>query len=205
MSVSTRISALNSRQVVPTAPVWRFRVEQYHQMIGLQILTEDDPVELLEGWIVQKMPKNPPHRAATKLTFNALAARVPNGWYVDTQEPITLEDSEPEPDVVVVQGKTRDYLDCHPGAGDVALVVEISEATLERDRTLKQRIYARTGIPIYWIVNLMDQQLEVYTKPDSRSEVPVYKQRQDYGFADQVGINIGGIEARPLAVRELFP
>lgn len=84
------------------------------------------------------MPKNPPHRAATKLTRNALEAIVPSGWYVDAQEPITLEDSEPEPDVVIVRGNTRDYLARHPGSQDLALVVEISDSTLERDRTSKK-------------------------------------------------------------------
>jgi Uma2 family endonuclease len=149
VSVSTQNDAINFQQIpaVPTEPVWRFSVEQYHQMICQSILTEDDPVELLEGWLTLKMPKNPPHRVATKLTRNILEKLVPNGWYVDTQEPITLDKSEPEPDIVIVRGDTRDYLDRHPGAKDIALVVEVSDSTLERDRTLKKRIYARANIP----------------------------------------------------------
>jgi hypothetical protein len=71
-------------------------------MIRAGILTDDDPVELLEGWLVPKMPKNPPHRITTRLTREALVGILPTGWYVDTQEPITTADSEPEPDVVVV-------------------------------------------------------------------------------------------------------
>ena len=82
---------------VPPEPVWRFSVEQYHEMIRTAILTADDQVELLEGWLIHKMPKNPPHRIATKLIQQALDAVIPSGWYVDSQEPITLEDSEPEP------------------------------------------------------------------------------------------------------------
>lgn len=62
---------------------------------------------------------------------------MPDGWYVDAQEPITLDDSEPEPDVVVVRGNTRDYLDRHPDPQDLALVVEVADSTLERDRTAK--------------------------------------------------------------------
>jgi hypothetical protein len=90
MSVSTQPNTPNFTETlaVPTEPVWRFSVPQYHQMIRLGILTEDDPVELLEGWIIHKMPKNPPHRAATKLTRNALEEIVPEGWYVDAQEPL---------------------------------------------------------------------------------------------------------------------
>jgi Uma2 family endonuclease len=90
-------------------------------MIHLGILSDDDPVELLEGWLIYKMPKNPSHRVTTKLTLKALEAIVPQGWYVDSQEPITLEDSEPEPDIAIVRGDTRDYLDRHLGASDIAL------------------------------------------------------------------------------------
>lgn len=207
MSVSTQPDAPNSRQtlVVPTEPVWRFSVAQYHQMIRLGILTEDDPVELLEGWIIQKMPKNPPHRAATKLTRNALEEIVPEGWYVDALRTITLLDSEPEPDVVVVRGNTRDYLDRHPGSQDLALVVEIADSTLERDRTSKKRLYARAGIRVYWIVNLPEQKLEVYTEPIDLPQEPTYQQRQDYSLPDEVSVAIEGREVGRLTVRDLLP
>ncbi len=207
MSVSTPRNTPNFTQnlTVPTEPVWRFSLAQYHEMIRLGILTEDDPVELLEGWIIQKMPKNPPHRAATKLTRNALEEIVPEGWYVDAQEPITLEDSEPEPDVVVVRGNTRDYLDRHPGSQDLALIVEIADSTLERDRTSKKRLYARAGIPVYWIVNLPEQKLEVYTEPINLAAVPTYQQRQDYNLSDEVAVVIEGQEVGRLTVRELLP
>jgi Uma2 family endonuclease len=136
-------------------------------MIAAGILTSDDPVELLDGWLVQKMAKNPPHRITTRLIREALESIIPDGWYVETQEPITLADSEPEPDVAVIRGDTRDYLDRHPGASEVALVVEVADSTLERDRSLKQQIYARAGISTYWIVNLVNFQLEIYTQPKS--------------------------------------
>ncbi|MBD2770999.1 Uma2 family endonuclease [Iningainema tapete] len=206
MSVSTQNGVINSlAPAVPTEPVWRFSVEQYHQMIRLGIFTSDDPVELLEGWIIQKMPKNPPHRAATKLTRNALEEIVPGGWYVDTQEPITLEDSEPEPDVVIVRGNTLDYLDRHPGAQDLALVVEIADSTLERDRTFKKRLYARAGIPVYWIVNLVEKQIEVYTKPINLPEEQTYQQRKDYSILDEIAVVIEGNEIGLLTVQDLLP
>nr|WP_273038111.1 Uma2 family endonuclease [Iningainema tapete] len=206
VSVSTQNGVINSlAPAVPTEPVWRFSVEQYHQMIRLGIFTSDDPVELLEGWIIQKMPKNPPHRAATKLTRNALEEIVPGGWYVDTQEPITLEDSEPEPDVVIVRGNTLDYLDRHPGAQDLALVVEIADSTLERDRTFKKRLYARAGIPVYWIVNLVEKQIEVYTKPINLPEEQTYQQRKDYSILDEIAVVIEGNEIGLLTVQDLLP
>ncbi len=134
-------------------------------MIRAGILTDDDPVELLDGWLVSKMPKNPPHCVVTRLIRQALERLVPAAWYVDTQEPLTTADSEPEPDVVVVRGETRQYLDRHPGPEDVGLVVEVADTTLQRDRTSKKRLYARAGIPVYWIVNLPESRCEVYSEP----------------------------------------
>ncbi|KYC43047.1 hypothetical protein WA1_13175 [Scytonema hofmannii PCC 7110] len=204
---STQNEAIDFQQIpaVPTEPIWRFSIEQYHQMICQGILTEDDPVELLEGWLIPKMPKNPPHRVATKLTRNILEKLVPDGWYVDTQEPITLDNSEPEPDVVIVRGDTRDYLDQHLGAKDIALVVEVSDSTLERDRTLKKRIYARANIPVYWIVNLIEQQVEVYTEPVNLSEEPTYQQRHDYQITETIPLFIAGCEIGRVSVQNLLP
>ena len=150
---------------IPSDTLWRLSVAQYHTMLHVGILEEGDRLELLEGILVAKMTKNPPHRISTKLIREALENITPDSWYVDSQEPITLVDSEPEPDVVIIRGKTTDYRDRHPVAVDVVLVIEVADSTLERDRTIKQRIYARAGIEIYWILNLRDRQLEVYTEP----------------------------------------
>src|SRR5436190_15644434 len=87
---------------IPDVPIYRLSVEQYHAMARAGILDEDAPAELLEGWLVQKMTKYPAHRVATHRVRRALERLVAVGWYVDSQEPITLPDSEPEPDVVVV-------------------------------------------------------------------------------------------------------
>jgi Uma2 family endonuclease len=185
--------------------VRRLRVDQYHAMARAGILGEDDPVELLEGLLVVKMPKNPPHRVATRLTESALEHLIPEGWYVDTRGPITTEDSEPEPDVVVVRGDPRRYLDRHPGPPDVALVTEVSDTTLAHDRTSKKQIYARARVPVYWIINLPESRLEVYTDPTGPSEQPDYRQRQDFGPADEVPVVIEDREVGRLAVRDLLP
>ena len=207
MSVTTQSvqSAIKKSLVAPSHPIWRLSVDQYHEMIRAGILTDDDPIELLEGWLVPKMPKNPPHRITTRLTREALARILSAGWYVDTQEPITTADSEPEPDVVVVRGETRQYLDRHPGPGDVALVVEVSDATLQRDRGFKKRLYASASIPVYWIVNLIEKQCEVYTDPSGPTEGADYRHRQDYGLSDAVPLVLEGVEVGRIAVRELLP
>ncbi len=190
---------------IPPDPIWRLSVDQYHQMIRTGILTEDDPVELLEGWLVPKMPKNPLHRVATRRTRLALEDIIPAGWYVDSQEPITLPDSEPEPDVTVVEGSSEQYRDRHPGSGDVALLVEVSDSSLPRDQGSKKRLYARARIPIYWIVNLLERRIEVYSDPSGPGESADYRQRQDYGEAEEIPVVIGGREIGRLAVRDLLP
>src|SRR5262245_49846698 len=100
---------------VPDEPVWRLTVEQYHEMLRAGILHDGCPVELLEGVLVAKMTKYPPHTPATQLLREALAHLLPDGWFVNDQEPITTLDSEPEPDVSVVRGRRRDFQDRHPG------------------------------------------------------------------------------------------
>jgi Uma2 family endonuclease len=180
-------------------------VAQYHEMIRAGILTDEDPVELLEGWLVVKMPKNPPHRLATELTREALGQRLPAGWHVQSQEPVTLADSEPEPDALVVRGDRRQYGDRHPGPQDLALVVEVADTTLARDRGVKKRLYAEARAPVYWVVNLVDNQVEVYTDPTGPAEEPDYRQRQDYSPSAEVPLVIDGREVGRLAVRDLLP
>jgi hypothetical protein len=190
---------------VPTEPIWRLTVGQYHDMIRAGILGEDAPVELLEGWLVNKMMKNPPHCAATELARKALDEVLPEGLHARAQEPVTLTASEPEPDIAIVRGGLRDYPDRHPGAKDIVLVVEVADASLERDRTSKQRIYAEAGLLTYWIVNLLDQRVEVYSDPSGASERPGYRTREDYAPGDRVPLTIDGAELARIAVADLLP
>ncbi len=181
-----------SPATVPVEVFWRISVAQYHGMIDAGILTDDDPVELLGGWLLYKMPKKPRHRLTTRLLRSALEGIVPEGWYVDSQEPITTADSEPEPDVVVVRGRPEDYADRHPGPGDLALVIEVADATLQRDRTLKKQLYAQAGIPAYWIANLPESQLEVYGDPSAATDPPDYRYRRVFGMDDEVEVSVEG-------------
>ena len=163
---------------VPSEQIFQLSIDQYHQMICAGILTDDDPIELLDGWLVYKMPKNRQHIIAARHTRDVIERLLPPGWYVDSQEPITIQESEPEPDVCVIRGVLEDYPDRHPGPGDIALLVEVSDTTLDRDRGFKKRLYAQAGLPVYWIVNLQDRHIEVYTQPSGPSQLPDYQQRQ---------------------------
>jgi Uma2 family endonuclease len=181
--------------------LWRLTVAQYHQMRDRGILTEADTIELLEGLLIQKMPKNPPHRISNRLVRDSLEGLNLTGWYVETQEPITLSDSEPEPDVAVIRGDTRDYLDQHPGAEDVTLVIEVADSTLDRDRTIKKRIYARAGIANFWIVNLVDRQLEVFSDPVGDG----YAMQQVFAEGTTVDLAIVPGVVRPIVIDDLLP
>jgi Uma2 family endonuclease len=181
--------------------LWRLSIDQYHAMVAADILGEDDPVELLEGLLVYKMSKNPPHTFVTQQLRFVLEALASSEWFINDQEPITLDTSEPEPDVSVVRGQRRDYLRRHPKAQDVALVVEVAEA----DQGAKKRIYARAGIPVYWVVNLVDQRIEVYSNPSGSVTKPDYLTQQFYAHTDEIPVVLAGTTVGTLAVQELLP
>jgi Uma2 family endonuclease len=190
---------------IPTVPVMRFSVAQYHTMIDAGILQSGDPVELLEGWLVLKMTKNPPHVFANARLHDFLLQLVPPGWFVNSQDPITTLESEPEPDASVIRGERRDYLGGHPAPSDVALIGEVSDTSLAYDRGIKKRVYARAKIPVYWIVNLEDRCFEVYTDPTGPADQPDYRHRQTYGENDEVLIILDGKEIGKLQVMAVLP
>lgn len=139
------------------------RVE-YDRLVELGVLHEDEPIELLGGQMIVAEPKGTPHSTAIGLTAEALRAAFGPGWVVRVQEPIALDDeSEPEPDLAVVSGQHRDYLVEHPARP--ALLVEVAESSLAFDRRYKGSLYARAGVEDYWIVNLVDEVVEVYRGP----------------------------------------
>lgn len=121
------------------------------------------------------------------------------------QEPITTTDSEPEPDLSVVRGSPRDYFLHHPRPEDVTLVVEVSDTTLVQDRNIKRRLYAAAAIPVYWLVNLPDNQIEVYTHPFTNVSGPDYGQRHTYGLNDAVPVTIADNTPGEVAVADLLP
>lgn len=147
---------------IPPFPVRRWSVEQYELFTRLGILDEDDHLELLDGWIVSKMTKNPRHDATLDVINQRLSRLIPDGWFVRVQNVFVSPDSAPEPDLVVVAGKPRDYMVRHPSGNDAVLVIEVADSSVDRDR-LKSQIYARAGVSNYWIVNLNENQIEVHS------------------------------------------
>lgn len=186
-------------------PLKRISVEQYHAMIRAGVFDDDDAIELLDGLMVEKMTKKPLHSVATGLVFDALTGLLPPGWILISQEPITTEESEPEPDIGVVRGKRRDYVARHPVPAEIGLVVEVADTTLVRDRGVKKAIYARARIETYWIINLVNRWVEVFTNPTGSSKKPEYRKKAIYRMTDSVPLILDGKELGRMAVKDLLP
>jgi Uma2 family endonuclease len=141
----------------------RWARHEYEQLIDHGFLEEDDPIELLDGLLLVKESQHSPHRTAVLLVAKALERAFGEGWFVQTHSPIILDDrSEPEPDVCVVRGSPRDYVDAHPT--QPALIVEVAQSGLRIARGRKAAAYAR-AVADYWVVNLVDRVLEVHREP----------------------------------------
>jgi Uma2 family endonuclease len=187
------------------ASIARFSVARYQKMIEAGILTPEDKVELLENYVVLKMTRNPPHDGSIQLITEALAPVVPPGWCLRAQLTVVFTDSQPEPDFAVVRGSSRSYLTRHPNAAEVGLLVEVADSSLLRDQRDKTRIYARGGIPFYWIVNLVDQRIEVYSQPSGPAPVPAYGAFQTYQPGDAVPLVLDGATAATVAAVAMLP
>ena len=134
---------------------------RYDRLVDKGFFDSDDRLELLDGLLVARERQTPLHAAATGIARDALERAFGSRYHARSQTPIALDDaSEPEPDVAVVPGRPLDYLDAHPSTA--ALVIEVADESLSKDRLLKAPLYARAGIADYWIVNLIDEVLEVY-------------------------------------------
>jgi len=205
MAPAIRVVMGNSGGTTGPMPIRRFTVDEYHRLIQEGMVTEEDRVEMVEGWLIKKMTRNPPHDVAVALTLNRLGRSLDEHWHCRGQSAITTDTGEPEPDVAVVRGLERDYLAAHPRPRDVGLLVEVADATLDTDRTLKGPHYARVAIPFYWIVNLTDGILEVYADPTGPDPDPRYRHQQDYGPGDNVPLILDGKEVVRIPVQELMP
>lgn len=144
-------------------------VDQYHRMIEAGILGEDDRVELLEGVLIEMTPQGRPHaRFLSRFTALAVPALGPD-YRVRVQLPLTLPPyGEPEPDISIVRREDDESLEHHPQAA--LLVVEVASESLRRDRMVKARVYARHGVPEYWVANVEDQVIEVHRDPEPEAE-----------------------------------
>jgi Uma2 family endonuclease len=145
--------------------ITRYSVDDYEEMIRLGALTENDRVELIRGEIVAKMPIGDRHLVTVNRLNRLYNRRLGDLVIVSIQNPVRLDDSEPEPDVSLLRPREDEYASGKPRAADVLLLIEVSDSSLDYDRDVKKPLYAESGITEFWIVNLVDECLEVYRNP----------------------------------------
>ena len=182
---------------------YRMSIEQYEAMVASGVFTSEDRFELIEGLLVAKMTKSPPHSVATLRAHRHIDRLLTGkGWHARIEQPIRIpsRSSEPEPDVAVARGDIDDYASKHPDAQDVALVVEVSDTTLQKDRRLATT-YAAARIPTYWIINIADRQLEVFSSPRRKAYV-IHQTLLETEFVDVI---IAGRILGRIAVADLLP
>jgi len=144
-----------------------FTVSDYYKMVETGILSADDKVELLNGEIIKMSPIKSPHSSIVEYLRDIIPVLLPETAQCRGQNPIIINDkSEPEPDLVIVKKRKDRYKKKHPSVKDIFLLIEVSDSTLEKDRSVKKEIYAKANIPEYWIINIPNQQVEVFSKPE---------------------------------------
>ncbi|MFO0959634.1 MAG: Uma2 family endonuclease [Isosphaeraceae bacterium] len=182
----------------------RLSVAQYEAMAQSGILTTRDRVELIDGLLVSKMTKKPPHQLVISNACYALIRLLPDDWLVRTESPLVLLESVPEPDVMILRGRNEDYSKRHPSPEDVALVIEVADATVAEDRA-RSTMFAAAGIPAYWLVNIPGDRIEVFGDPAGSGPSASYQERRDYRRGAEVTFELPGRVAVSLGVESLLP
>lgn len=194
----------------PLDDVYRFSVAQFDRMVKDGTIDEDEPVELLAGMVVRKMPKSPRHRVSVRKVVRALEALIPEGWHVEKEEPLAIPPwGKPEPDVAVLRSELEFDASRDATALDCCLIVEVADSQLARARNEKLTLYARAGIPHYWIVYLAgggqgtpQGTVEAYSRPDPAG---TYGEHLNHEPGGRVPVVILGVEVGQIAVVDLLP
>lgn len=183
----------------PSRPLHRLTVDQYDRMVQLGILNKNDRSELIEGRMVEKIRKSNDHHLPTQMLRDAFQLGLPAGWFALSEAPIRLARSVPEPDVMVVRGHILDLLKRKLRVDDLALIVEVSDSSYDEDRT-RRHYYAESGVSLYWIANIPDPRIEVYSDQSGSD----YATRQDFGWNDVVTLKLDDETTLRLPVNELM-
>jgi Uma2 family endonuclease len=189
---------------LPNAPLVRFSAGRYEELTRVGFFGPGDKIELIDGYLVEKMPQNDPHTTIVDLLSELFLRALPAEWTIRCQFPIRLRgDTIPEPDGVVVPGPKSRYRNRKPGPADIALIIEASDTSLRYDRTTKFALYARNRLPVYWIINIPSETVEVYSDPKA-GRTPTYLTRTDFARGSRIPVLIDGTEVAEIEVDALF-
>jgi Uma2 family endonuclease len=157
---------VTATKLIQTPQPVRFTVQDYHRLVKLGFLSEDDHIELIRGELIQMAARGTAHETCIRRLLRELPPLIRDRATLQCQSPITIAfDGEPEPDFSIVQNREDDYADAHPTPAETLLVMEVADSSLEYDRTVKLSLYAEAGIRDYWLFNVLDRYLEVYSQP----------------------------------------
>lgn len=154
---------------------YKWTVTDYHQLVETGLL-EGKPVELLEGELIEMSPEGIPHSYTNRSVADYLRTLLDGLAFISEAHPITLDNSEPEPDIAIVRLPKEIYKQHHPYPEDIYWLVEIANRTLDKDLNEKTITYARNGIAEYWVIDLPNRKLWVFTQPETQG----YSQTQEF-------------------------
>jgi Uma2 family endonuclease len=181
-----------------------FTVDEYYRLGEIGFLTENDRCELMHGIIVEKPVINHAHKNCLRQLIDLLRPLVSADFVFDTQGPIEFDDSVPEPDIGITVGPATRYVDRIARSNEAVLVVEVADSSLEYDRGEKLQMYATAGVPVYWIVNLRERIVEVYTQPRG-GRTPTYRRHLDFSPGQAVPVVLGKKAVGTIPVSEILP
>lgn len=186
--------------ITSESPNMRWTVDRYHRAIENGVLTEEDNIELIDGKLSEKMPIGDPHVLCVQIINNFFIRRYMDQYKLGKEDPIVLGNlSEPEPDYYISKLLPLTLANAKPRSPDIYLVIEVADSSLDKDRKEKLPIYAHASLPEYWIINLPERHIEVYTQP-----------QPDNNTYSQIGIHPEGESftspfCGPVTVADLLP
>jgi Uma2 family endonuclease len=203
-TVTTTEPTAEKPPFLPFRP-YRLTEEQYFRLAETGVISDKAPVFLWEGLLVEKMTKGRPHTIALLRLVDLLPRLLPPGWFFQPEQPISLGGGKvPEPDLSIVRGVLENYLDEIPRAPDLGLVIELADSSLGDDSKEMMAAYARSAIPIYWIVNIPRNRIDVYSQPTGPSATPTYGECLSYLPGEDVPLILDGREVGRIAVSDVL-
>jgi Uma2 family endonuclease len=169
-------------------------VEEYHRLDEYN--ENGRRTELIRGIVIEKMSKSPAHSTIVALLYRLFLARVPAGFIVRQEQPLTLKDSEPEPDISVTRGSERDFLNAHPTTAELVVEIAVSSPALDRENA---SLYAEANVKEYWILLAQERQVEVYRRPENG------RYQETFVGGEKHALESSSVRGVRLQVAELFP
>jgi Uma2 family endonuclease len=183
---------------------YRLTVRQFERIIDAGILRAEDRVELLGGLLIKKMTVNDPHDFAVSDLAERLRGLLAPVWFIREEKSVVLGRYwRPQPDISVVRGPRDRYRRRGPRARDLGLLVEVTDSTYPKDRGWKWEKYAGCRVPVYWIVNIPERRIEVYSLPSGRGKAAQYRDCTTYGADQEVPVIIEEREVGRIKVSDI--